>query len=24
VSNKVIEIIEDDGTPPKVFNGITM
>lgn len=24
VSNKVLEIIEDDGTPPKVFNGLTM
>jgi nucleoside-diphosphate-sugar epimerase len=24
VSNKVLEIIEDDGTPPKVFNGLNM
>lgn len=24
VSNKVIEIIEDDGVPPKVFNGLNM
>jgi len=24
VSNKVLEIIEDEGVPPKVFNGITM
>ena len=24
VKNKVIEIIEDDGTPPKVFNGLNM
>jgi len=23
-SNKVLEIIEDDGTPPKVFNGLNM
>jgi len=23
-SNKVLEIIEDDGTPPKVFNGLVM
>merc|ERR1711957_536704 len=22
--NKVLEIIEDDGTPPKVFNGLVM
>ncbi len=24
VSNKVLEIIEDEGVPPKVFNGIQM
>jgi len=23
-SNKVLEIIEDDGTPPQVFNGLVM
>jgi hypothetical protein len=23
-SNKVLEIIEDEGVPPKVFNGLTM
>ena len=23
-SNKVLEIVEDDGTPPKVFNGLNM
>jgi hypothetical protein len=23
-TNKVLEIIEDEGTPPKVFNGLNM